>query len=97
MKRLKIVAAAVACIAASAIEKKKKKRSLWMKKWLKRRAEVGSFNQICAELRSEDQVSFSNYLRMPPYLFQHLLDLVTPVIKKSYTSMREPISPGMKT
>lgn len=72
-------------------EKKKRKRRYWVKHWLDRRSDYSHVNLI-EELRvcPED---YNNYLRMPPVLYEELLSLITPLIKKEDTHMRQSISP----
>jgi len=41
----------------------------------------------------EDPSSFQNYIRMEQYVLEELLELITPLIKKKNTVMREAISP----
>ena len=48
------------------------------------------------ELRSEDQTSFKNFMRMPPEMFDELLTRVGPRITKQNTNYREALDPGLK-
>ncbi|KAJ8019719.1 Protein ALP1-like [Holothuria leucospilota] len=48
------------------------------------------------ELRREDTTAFTNFLRMPPAMFDELLTRVGPRITKQRTYYRAPIEPGMK-
>ena len=48
------------------------------------------------ELRIEDPASFTNFLRMPPDMFDELLDRVCPRIPKMHARYREPLEPGLK-
>ena len=97
MRRRGRAALATACVLLAIDGKKKTKarKKIWVKDWIARRPERGSYQQICRELRSTDLVSFSNYMRLPSPLFQHILNLITPIIAKDPTMMRDPISPGM--
>ena len=49
-----------------------------------------------AELRMEDQQSFFNFLKMPPQLFDKLLNRVGPRCHKMDTHYRKPLEPGLK-
>ena len=44
----------------------------------------------------EDQQSFFNFLRMPPEMFDELLNRVGPRIRKMDTHYRKALEPGMK-
>ncbi|CAG2190044.1 unnamed protein product [Mytilus edulis] len=48
------------------------------------------------ELRIEDEPSFFIFLRMPPVMFDELLNRVGPRIKKTDTLFRRALSPGLK-
>ena len=54
------------------------------------------YDQLMVELRNEDHASFTNFLRLPPAMFDEVLARVAPRITKKYTSFREPLEPGMK-
>ena len=40
----------------------RKKKSIWMKSWLQRRAFYGQYEKLVAELRGEDTKGFRNYI-----------------------------------
>jgi hypothetical protein len=71
-------------------------RSVWARPWLLRRDELGAYDTLLTELRAEDQGSFLNFLRLTPGLFDELVMKVTPYIKRSDTTFRKAISPGMR-
>jgi hypothetical protein len=48
------------------------------------------------ELRMEDQQSFFNFLRMPPEMFDELLNRVGPRIRRVDTRLRKALEPGLK-
>ena len=77
-------------------KRKKCCRTVWCRKWLMRRQELGAYDTLISEIRVEDQGSFINFMRVTPALFDNLLDRITPTIQKEYTNFREPISPGMR-
>lgn len=77
------------------LKKKMKKRSTWSKQWLQNR-ENYSHMTLLRELQENNPDDFRNYLRMNDECFQALLQLVTPVIKKQITIMRQPISPEQR-
>lgn len=55
---------------------------------------MGAFHRIVRELATEGPSSFMEYLRMNEDHFNHLVSLVSPLIKKEDTCMREAISPA---
>ena len=71
-------------------------RRHWVRPWIGRRREYGLYDQLMVELRNEDPASFINFLRMPPEMFDELLERVGPRITKQHTWYREPIDPGLK-
>jgi len=55
-------------------------RSTWVREWLSedRRQQLGHYSTfLTRELRSEDVNAFQNHLRMPPELFDEILERVT--------------------
>ena len=44
----------------------------------------------------EDPVTFQNYTRLPPHLFDEVLQRVNPAIERGVTNYRQPLSPGLK-
>lgn len=71
--------------------KRKQYRSKWSKKWfLKRR--IYSHVNLINELRAEPD-DWRNYLRMDETAYTELLGLVTPLIERQNTVMRDCISP----
>ena len=64
-------------------------RGWFYRDWLglERRWNHGLYNQLMTELRAEDPESFTNFMRMPPEMFDELLDRIT-------TNFCSPIEPG---
>ena len=73
---------------------KRRNRPVWVRGWLARRQEIGAVHGIVRELATEDPSAFMEYLRMDEDHFNHLVSLVSPLIKKEDTCMREAISPA---
>ena len=69
-----------------------------MRPWLsaERRLQFGHYDRLLAELRMEDQQSFFNFLKMPPEMFDELLNIIAPRIRKMDTNYRKALEPGMK-
>lgn len=87
-------------IIATLLIKKKKKlharrnRTIWTRHWILNRPKYGAYHQLINELRLSDQNSYKNFLRMDVLSFETLLSMVTPMIKKKDTLMRDSISPA---
>ena len=47
-------------------KKRKKRRAVWVKDWLKRREQKGAYNNIIGELRLVDLLYYKRYIRMNP-------------------------------
>ena len=75
---------------------KRRNHRVWVRGWIARRQEMGAFQRIVRELATEDPSLFMEYLRMDKDQFNHLVSLVSPLIKKEDTCMREAISPAKK-
>ena len=72
-------------------KQRRKKRKQWCKQWMERRNKFTHIN-LLNELRDEPS-DFSNYLRMNESVYNELLSLISPLIKKKDTQMRVAISP----
>ena len=73
-----------------------RRRRYWVRPWIGRRSHYGLYDQLMAELRNEDEASFTNFMRMPPGMFDELLTRVAPRITKQQTFFRDPLEPGMR-
>lgn len=84
--------------AARRKRKRARRRRWWSRAWLSpgRRRQFGLYDQLMVELRREDQDAFINFMRMPPEMFDDVLQRVGPRITKQHTWMREPFEPGLK-
>ena len=51
----------------------------WVRPWLTpaRKLEYGHYNRLMQELRVEDENAFANYVRLPPHMFDELLNRTT--------------------
>lgn len=69
-----------------------KKRKCWAKNWVLRRSEEGFCAKLLIELKVEEPEFYHNFVRMDLQQYENLLALVTPLIQKQDTVMRESIS-----
>ena len=76
--------------------RRKRNREVWVKKWLLRREEFGSYVTLMSEFRSEDAGCFLNFVRMSSDVFDHLLELIRPAIQHQDTHFRRAIPPGLR-
>ena len=60
-----------------------------MKQWLGRRHNMSSYSVVFQEPTTEDEESFANFTRINTHLFQRLLCIKDPLIKKQDTNMRD--------
>ena len=71
-------------------------RAPWwrVRTWLTpaRRLEHRHYNRLM--LRVEDENAFANYVRLPPHMFDELLNRISPVIQRRDTHMK--VDVGMK-
>ena len=58
----------------------RKPKRFWVRPWLsaRRRLELGHYHRLIRELNMEDTISFFNYLRMQPAMFDEILNRVGP-------------------
>ena len=72
---------------------RRQQRSCWVRPWVsaERRLQFGH-----CDILMEDQQSFFNFLRMPPEMFDELLNRVGPRIRRVDTRLRKALEPGFK-
>ena len=75
---------------------RRKKRIVWVRKWIMRRPQHGMYEKLMQELRCEDEASFVNFIRFPPELFQELVNTVGPIIQRKDTFFRRALPSGLK-
>lgn len=92
-----VAATALIAVAVKLKKKRRKKsKSVWVKPWLSRRENLGVETTLLREFRSEDCFEYEKFLRMSPDIFDELLSIVEPTIKKQDTVMRAALSPGIR-
>ena len=83
-----------------AVRKKRRaqRRRWWTRQWLgpERRLQFGLYDQLMVELRTEDNESFENFLRMPSEMYDEIVRRLTPKLTKQHTWFRSPMPPAMK-
>ena len=74
----------------------KRKKRLWVRKWISRRNEFGASATLLKELALESKEEYLNHLRMTEEKFNELLGKVQDSIRKCDTVMRKSIPPTVK-
>lgn len=77
-------------------QKRRAARTIWVREWIARRPLLGLYDHLMVELCNEDQRAFKNFLRMPPAMFDEVVQRLTPALLKQTTKYREPLEPGLK-
>uniref|UniRef100_A0A3B1JEE5 DDE Tnp4 domain-containing protein n=1 Tax=Astyanax mexicanus TaxID=7994 RepID=A0A3B1JEE5_ASTMX len=76
--------------------RRQQERTVWVRPWIVRRVEFGLYDRLMVELRNEDDKAFTNFMRMPPAMFDEIVGRLTPRLTRRTTNWREPLSPGLK-
>ena len=74
-------------------KRKTQKKKDIEKKWFQKRSRFSHTN-LLAELKVSAPDDYKNFLRMTDCIYQELLEMITPAIKKEDTVMRDAISVG---
>ncbi|XP_050697643.1 putative nuclease HARBI1 [Eriocheir sinensis] len=77
-------------------QKRRVVRNIWVREWIARRPLLGLYDRLMVELRNEDPRAFQNFMRMPPAMFDEVVERLTPALEKKTTKWREPLEPGLK-
>ena len=77
-------------------QRRRRRRTMWVKLWIGRRLELGQYSSLLEELRLEDVPAFRNFLRIEPEMFVEILDRVRDTIWKKDTFYRKALDPGLK-
>ena len=80
------------------LQRRRRDRGWWIRPWLTptRRVEFGHYSKLMQELKVEDENAFVNCVRMPPHLFDELLNRISPVIQRRDTRLRPALDAGLK-
>ena len=77
---------------------RRRAKRFWVRPWLyaDRRLQFGHYDQLLRELRMTDNLSFVNYMRMEPLMFDEFLNRVSAKVQKSDTHFRKALEPGLE-
>jgi len=79
------------------MERNRRRRGrVWVRPWIGRRMELGLYDRLMVELRNEDPRAFHNFMRMPPAMYDEIVERLTPLLLKQTTNWRAPLDPGLK-
>lgn len=79
--------------AESAVQKKKKNRTIWVRNWMQRK---GATHTIFKELYNEDPREYKAVMRVTLTQVEILLNLIAPKIQREDTHMRDAIPARVK-
>ena len=65
--------------------RRRRPRIFWIRPWIQRRKDFGHYDRLMHELETEDRESFTNFLRVPPEMFQGLEERLTRRLTKQDT------------
>ena len=69
---------------------------MWVRQWINRRPQLGLYDRLMVELRNEDPRAFKNFMRMPPVMYDELVERLILILTKETTNWRAPLDPGLK-
>ena len=72
--------------------KKRRERRYWIRPSFANRATSGAYQSLALKMKEIDRQNFGGFVRMSPNRFDHLLELVKPMITKK-NAVRAPIPP----
>lgn len=73
----------------------RKRRRFWVHTIIEQREKLGEYHRLVQELKL-DSSRFTAYFRMTPTMFEDLLSLIAPIIKKKNTNYRKAIEPEQR-
>ena len=63
---------------------------------LERRRRRRLYDRLMVELHNEDTRAFKKFMRMPPAMYDEIMQRLTPAFLKQTTNWRAPLEPGLK-
>jgi hypothetical protein len=92
MLALTVVTAAVHLLGGTGKMKKRSRRHVWVKPWIRTRNLNGAYHTLFNDLLNFDEASFRNFIRMDLPAFEDVLSMVENEISKCDTKLRRSIS-----
>ena len=81
-------------VAMKRRRRRRRNRTVWTRDWIKNRMKQGAYHQLLQELRLTDKPSYQHFLRMDIESFEEILEVISPLIQKQDTCMRQAIPPA---
>ena len=81
-------------VAMKRRRRRRRNRTVWTRDWIKNRMKQGAYHQLLQELRLTDKPSYQYFLRMDIESFEEILEVISPLIQKQDTCMRQAIPPA---
>lgn len=77
-------------------ERRRRDRVVWVRQWIVKKPEHGLYDKLMVEIRNEDPRAFQHFVRMPPAMFDEVVQRLTPRLTKQDTNYRVSLEPGLK-
>ena len=71
-------------------------RNIWVRDWIARGHQLGLYNRLMFKLRNEGPRALTRFIRMPPTMYDEIVQRLTPALIKQTTNWRAPLQPGLK-
>ena len=55
-------------------------RNIWVRDWIAKRPQLGLYDRLMVELRNEDPRAFTRFMRMPPAMYDEIVQRLTPAL-----------------
>ena len=83
------------------LERRRRRRrrvvqNIWVRDWIARRPQLGLYDRLMVERRNEDPRAFTRFMRMPPAMYDEIVQRLTPALIMQTTNWRAPLEPGLK-
>ncbi len=75
-------------------KRRRRNRKVWTREWIRKRDRHGAYHQLLQELKLCDRNAYKNFLRIDEAIFETILELVSPIISRQDTHLRQSISAG---
>ena len=67
-------------------------RDIWVRDWIARRPQLGLYDRLMVE----DPRAFKRFMRMPPAMYDEIVQRLTPAFIKQTTDWKALLEPGLK-
>ena len=92
-KRDRVVLASLFFLMHQRIKRRKTKRRWWCRPYVADHGARGNFKHLLQRSRIDDPDTFKEFVRLTPDLFDQVLELIEPQIKKQDTHLRAAVPP----